>query len=109
MYPKEIYEPMKAELTVLGFDDMNLKKKVNAALSDILQRGVKAKIIYVPGASDNANNINLTYSIKGEDISCDIILVKAREMIYKEEVSGKTTDLDSMIQTMIQKIEENAK
>jgi putative YphP/YqiW family bacilliredoxin len=32
MYPKEIYEPMKAELTVLGFDDLATTSDVEDAL-----------------------------------------------------------------------------
>ena len=32
MYPKEIFEPMKAELTSLGFEDLTTPDQVESAL-----------------------------------------------------------------------------
>lgn len=85
-------------------DNLGLKNLINQELEDISERGTESKILYSRQESPGANLINIMYRVVGNEVLCEVRLVKGGEQLHQSEVSGNTKRLEELAKKIIEDI-----
>ncbi len=90
-------------------DDLHLKALVNSKLSEISERGIDQSLLFPQQETENANKINIRYSLKNNQIKCDIRLIKQGETLMSSVISSYKNELDILTQKIIDEVLKFAK
>lgn len=90
-------------------DDLGLKMIVNTRLSEISKRGVNQSIVYPRKETENANKINIRYTLNDQTILCEVRLLKSGETLHDAKITGSKSDIDGLVTDIIQEIIKYAK
>jgi hypothetical protein len=90
-------------------DDLHLKTLINSQLSEISKRGTEQNIMFPMSETENANKINIRYSVKGNEIKCEVRLIKQGETLLNKIITGKKDELDSLVTSIIEEVVKYSK
>ncbi|MDD3861180.1 MAG: caspase family protein, partial [Bacteroidales bacterium] len=85
-------------------DDMHLKVLINSKLSEISERATDKSIIYPRQETENANKINIRYSVNGDKIKCEIRLIKQGEVLLNTSITGDKNNPDDLVSRIIAEV-----
>ncbi|MDD3741428.1 MAG: caspase family protein, partial [Bacteroidales bacterium] len=85
-------------------DDMHLKVLINSKLSEISERATDKSIIYPRQETENANKINIRYSVNGDKIKCEIRLIKQGEVLLNTSITGDKNNLNDLVSRIIAEV-----
>jgi hypothetical protein len=85
-------------------DNLELKPKLRAKLSELSSRGTSSKIILQKEETANSIIISVGYEISDKKIEAKVNLKKQKNIIHQFQVSGQTDDLTSLVENITQQI-----
>ena len=90
-------------------DDLQLKEIINNKLSSISERGTGSSLLFSRHETPGVNKINIIYSVQGDNITCQVNLIKGSESLHKVLIAGKIVNLDELVKLVINEVVEYAK
>ncbi len=85
-------------------DDLQLKDLINKELSSISERGVKSMLVFARTETPGANKINIMYQVQGEQVVCQVRLLKGSESLHQANISGNKEDLPALVNKIIEEV-----
>jgi WD40 repeat protein len=90
-------------------DELQLKRLINSELSVLSERGSENALLFVKQDAPNANKINVSYEIQGDQVVCQIRLIKGIETRHCAMVSGPQSDLSRLVKQIIDEVLPHAR
>jgi hypothetical protein len=90
-------------------DDLQLKNLINQKLLEISESKNGSQIFFLRSETPNSNKINILYDILGDEIICQVSLVKEGLTLYREEIKGTNSDLQDLIIRIIDNVLKNVR
>jgi hypothetical protein len=85
-------------------DDLHLKILINNQLLEMSERAADKTIIYPRQETENANKINIRYSVNGDKIKCEIRLIKQGEVLLNTSITGDKNNLNDLVLRIIEEV-----
>lgn len=95
--------------TNIGDDDLGLKELIKQGLSGMAERGAESRFVYLREETPGANRINIMYQVKGDNVNCQVRLLKSNEQLYQADIPGTKGDLDALVNKIIEEVVKYAK
>jgi WD40 repeat protein len=90
-------------------ESFQLKRKINARLNEISERGTEKPFIYVSNETPNANLIDIRYTISGTTINCTVYLIKKGSLLHQIDIKGNSDNVDALVAQIVVNAAEHAK
>jgi WD40 repeat protein len=85
-------------------DDLHLKVLINSKLLEMSERGTDKSIMYPRQETENANKINIRYSVNGDKIKCEIRLIKQGEVLLNTSITGDKNNPNDLVSRIIAEV-----
>jgi hypothetical protein len=83
-------------------DDLQLKNLINHKLSEISHRGANTELVFPRVETPETNRINIRYEILGDEISCEVRLLKKNSLLLRKTITGSIDQLEDLANRIIE-------